>query len=1371
MIKLLDEKLIELKKKKISELKKINNFTNTGKNLDLKALLNESKKLKYKNSIFFMAIYINKNKEEILQKTEEQILNNSIEDYRNTCKEIINQNETKKPFLEINNIDLILKEVQNKNNYMKKEIDFMLEEFTDLGKDDYIKNNLLNNLNYFASRNKILILLESIIYFIESFDKIKNIQKTEFFDELLNIKKEIDSNQFSIEKIKKGIDLLKNYKIELDTKMSSFFTLIRGKEESLIFIKKIKNYNFDIRNLGEFIYFSEDSELQINDIDNLISVYSFFEKVINDQRIKTDENLLQIFTEYFNNGGQIEIKLYNYLNIYVDIIQLFESCFENPEKIIINIMCLLKKSIIYIFKDKEIDLFLFRIEYKNKNGNTFIYDKYYLEKLRNKLLLIGNSNDNMSKNKINNEIFNTEELTKNYIKLIDDLNKLTNIINSIFQAGYPNLNDLEIELKDFEIYNKDENAENDLKKLIKKYKIKRSNFIDSLENKYNNFPNLRLFYGKQFIQLYEYLKNRDNVKDINIYNLINSVTLNQIKNIKIDYIYNDKYSPLENINEFLEKLFENNNINLSEIYNKNYIFKENNLNPGLYRKAKYGAISYLFDTILNIYLNITLNEPTINTLLICNKDTSIEQIRAFLYRVFLCENQTLFLICNIESLELPVLNFFNNRLKRLNNSQKGKMNSVLIILYEKNNLSLASFLEKLIPEKNVLNYLFSKKSEEEINIFKNVEIHSSKYAGYGKTTEIIQKVKKVVNGNYVYLSLGGNINLDDIIENLINLKIDLKKGKTTYLHLDLYETDNNDLMDEILFKLIILRYLDSKGKIYYLGNDINILIEIQNGFYDFRSRYKILNLIKHIDIEKLRPLKLEENVKFIGESNISIVAEVLSLYDKGKIGEKNINLEEKISKSVAECEKIINKYFSIENPNYYQKINFIKILSSLFTKFTNNKFLECQNYYDCNINTISKARINITKNFIKLSNNLLSNSYFDTLLKNQLEAKNFLENYFKDENLGEEMINNLENKLEKNSLFSFNLINESLVLFNKDGGSISIITNKDKNDEEYQLLKELWNIQNYDGNNKKELLEYKNMNHDEILEQIKILFSLDKLSYWENWDTKDIFEKFGNYIFTSDNFFKIIRILINIETKIPMILMGETGVGKTKLFEILKTLYRKRINYFKLQITSEITDKDIIKFIEEIKYEYIKNYEYDELALIIFEEINASNSSRLIKEIICNHTYLGKKIDKNFVFLGTCNPYCLNNNKMRKILNETEKLNNLKYKVNPLPFSLFNYIFNLDFLENEEEKEYIKNNIILILNKLKKEKIISETNKKDLTLLINEIVNSIIICHDFIREKYDKASISIRDIKRFRIFLSTSQKMFIIKMKMIQIKK
>ena len=86
------------------------------------------------------------------------------------------------------------------------------------------------------------------------------------------------------------------------------------------------------------------------------------------------------------------------------------------------------------------------------------------------------------------------------------------------------------------------------------YKKKNDNFINLLEEAYEKFPLLRLFYGQQFIQLFNQTKNKENK---NIFHLINSVTLNHVNNMKIDYEYNKDLNELENINNYLEILFKN----------------------------------------------------------------------------------------------------------------------------------------------------------------------------------------------------------------------------------------------------------------------------------------------------------------------------------------------------------------------------------------------------------------------------------------------------------------------------------------------------------------------------------------------------------------------------------------------------------------------------------------------------------------------------------------------------------------------------------------------------------------------------------------------------------------------------------------------
>jgi len=194
-------------------------------------------------------------------------------------------------------------------------------------------------------------------------------------------------------------------------------------------------------------------------------------------------------------------------------------------------------------------------------------------------------------------------------------------------------------------------------------------------------------------------------------------------------------------------------------------------------------------------------------------------------------------------------------------------------------------------------------------------------------------------------------------------------------------------------------------------------------------------------------------------------------------------------------------------------------------------------------------------------------------------------------------------------------------------------------------------------------------------------------------DIKKLCENLGNYIFVADNFIKMVRILLNIEAKIPVILMGETGVGKTKLLEMLATLYGQGIlHWHRLQIHAGTTDKKIVEFIEKVTEEE-KDKDKNQKVWIFLDEINTCNSLGLITEIMCNHTYLGKPIEERFVFLGACNPYRVINKKMRESglvyynLKEKNKLNNLVYTVNPLPHSLLNFIFDFGSLKPKDEKK------------------------------------------------------------------------------------
>ena len=1348
------------------------------KNFSYNDCVKDCENLRYKYSIFFMPIYREKYESEKLEKIEEYIFNDSIKALKDSFTKIINQRETKEPFFEIHYVEIILRVIQNyqyNNNILQKEIGFLSNELKDINKEAYIKNKLLPDIINFSYRNNIEILISGIIYFIETFNKIKPIEISNFSKTLKSTHDIIAKNSVTADEIQDTMKFLAKYEYDFSkgkTSLMEFYELLLGKEEAITFLKELKDKNMDIKTFNEFIDEQENSQLTTNDVDNLLDTFEFFKKIVENNKVISDITLLQTFKTSSEKEKNIMIKMKEYLKCYGELIELNKILVKNPEATAKKVEKILKDSEVVFYKSKNNNLYTFKIVYIYQNNIKKDIDIGELNELRYKIYMSGTGSNLITEGNKNKKEESKEVLTNKYVSLIDNINQLNNTLNNLIKSGYPFITDFTLKIENSNAFDPN-NKYKSLEKIIEKYKTESKNFKKIIKRGYESSPILRLFYAYQFIQLHEhimlYQQNKDKFEEPNkkIKALINYMLYNQITEYEINYDFKKKTDCIFNINKYFELLLKENDVNLDKIYSINQVLITSGLTPGLYRSKKEGNFSELSVDLIHLYLNLTGNLPIVNTLLFCNEDTRAEEVKAFLYRALYCEKPILFVITNMEYLGLSATQNALRTLKKIYKLKNKNIKSYLVFIYEKTDSGLSRDLEKLISDKYILNRQFMKKPDKRNEKLDEIIVYSSAFSGYGKTTEIIHNVKDVHSGEYHYLPIGGTFKREYVIKNLKNLNCDTQNCKYIYLHLDLSDTDKDELMNEILFKLIIMRYLDSSEEIFYLGYDINIIIEIPQGFFDFKKKFPMLTLFKEEYIDKLRPLR-EKAPGLIGQSPIALVGEVLIKYEENKISKNNIDLGMPYdSDDIERYENIINKYFNVENQNYYQKMNFIKILSLQFRNFFQSIYFDYNiAFYNGIQNLIMKARTSVIKNFISLTKVFTRSPYDQLLIKRQKENIDIYNKF--DQNAAiEEAITALEN--EKHEVFSFDDIKPSLVFFNRDKNSFSIISNANKSDEEYKELLELWNSNNPDRVHKIPLTDYKNMTHEQFLEEIKKLFDLNGFSIQQ---LRDLCVKAGNYIFVSDNFIKIVRILLNIEAKIPVILMGETGVGKTKIFEMLSTLYGKgELNWRKLEIHAGITDEDIVDFIETIikeDNELNKDIKEDDrrLVWVFFDEINTCNSLGLITEIMCRHTYLGNKINSNFVFFGACNPYRVLNKKMRESglvyynTKEKSQLNNLVYSVNPLPHSLLNFVFDFGSLRREDEIKYIHNTIVSIINSIKENKVITNISEDDMNNLVKIIIDSIVECHDFIRDKYDKSSVSMREIRRFGIFFEYFIKYF-----------
>ena len=364
--------------------------------------------------------------------------------------------------------------------------------------------------------------------------------------------------------------------------------------------------------------------------------------------------------------------------------------------------------------------------------------------------------------------------------------------------------------------------------------------------------------------------------------------------------------------------------------------------------------------------------------LLCNKETTIEELTAFLYRSILCEYNSCFIIGGVELLEFDKKSKLVELLNKLYVEDYKKMESCLIILYTDRTSDIFKSLE-LVKYKKILNIT----NKDEINNLKieesNVEIISSDQSGVGKSTQIKLKIERM-NKKYIYFPLGGVFNREDIIERLKKLKI----NKNSVIHLDLYDTDETDLMMEFLFSILITKLYGQNEDIFYLPKEVEIKIEIPNGFINFIEKFPILTLfpIKKLYLNNLAPLIVPNDIT----SNVQVVANYIKALKEDIVDTKDLYFDIISDESIRdydttekakilsqqECQTLIFEEIekTIKQPNYYQISSFIDILGVQFKKFSRNFYFrvrilnENANMVGRNIRSfILKSFIQITKHF------------------------------------------------------------------------------------------------------------------------------------------------------------------------------------------------------------------------------------------------------------------------------------------------------------------------------------------------------------------------------------------------------------------------
>ena len=1449
---------------------------------------------KIKDSFLFKSIY---EKEKKNFENETKILIASQKKFKE-MKEILNMNLSNEKLLKF-----CIEEFKNK---IRDEIYKEISRLTNIFKMDNIQIEELTNKYVLLSYKENII---NIVKAMKVFIKQIGAKETEYSTNLNTIIFYCENNN-DIEIINFFLDLLHKMGINLKDRNNKFPNILTALEkipESIDFLlsKKVEDCGIlhGIVNDG-----NGDSFLTSADIIHFEKCVSFMKNLGNIEELKkmSDYELIIKTKDIYNKLEDKNSDLYfiNFVDNYQRIKELLNQEFNKSEALRQKIENICNNALFKLSnKEKNYVIGSYTIEGENEIKDNKI--KRIRKKIKNENIDFKNLEDlnikiQMTK-KLSTDSKEKLNIFQNFIDLYNNIVIIQSLLKDIDVRGYPKEIKIYIKIinkeKQYEFYiedseknnknedinkinnniiNKDKDKDKNIiniKDIFSKLKNIRENLKKSQKEGYKKNEYIRYIFGRQFSILYDHLKKKE-INENFISHFLKYITNNQITNILKEYKWKnneeDEFQDIiYNINEYIKQNLELNNINLEKIYSKTKIISEEYKGFYLYSCAEKDE-----KKLYQLYKIITGYSPVSQNILFCNNDTSKEEIESFLYRSILCKYNSCFMICGIELIEFSQKNYLIELLNEIITEYGNQMESCLIIISLNKNTDIHKSIES-IKYKKTFNQLFLNEIE---NCFltrsDNIHLVSSDKSGIGKSEKVKEIVLKSVNNDYIYFPLGGVFTRDELFNRLIKCKF---KSESS-IHLDLYDSDNIDLMTDFLFEIMILKSYKRKEDILMLPENIKIIIEIPNGFIDYELKFPILNLIpkqlrEELLIKDISLLNVPQNIL----SNVQIVCNYLQLRKekkldivdlifpgitqedlwKDEIKEKFENKKKgnrKKTKEVneelpttfimakiisqKECHKLIFDVFKEDKdefPSYYQIKSFIDVLAEQLKIFNKSYILNADQLRRRNFKVV---RSYILEGFINLTKYFTKAAYNKLLIEQKITHDKHFWNYDEQKD-----IRNGINKLaDKNrNVISYDKIDSTLIFFHEgDGVMFKIITNKPKTDEEYQMFVKLLNSQIFiseknKGKQKliKELPNYNNFKKQkEFYEILKDILGIknpldekekeekeknskkEKDKKEKNIPLKSIEEIAKDYIFTADNLIKMILILIRIRANVPVIMMGETGCGKTSLIKKLSELLNGSQYAMKIiNIHAGMTDQEIIDYIIEYNSQAKKLIEIakknkDEKMKklwIFLDEINTCKSMGLISELMCKRTYQGNKIEDNIVFIAACNPYRENkfsnddeialninlaykelkkvNDKDKKELEKNKNKIKLVYTVNPLPHSLLNFVFDFGSLKEKDEYKYIENMIDKPFNEifykndindenvgnkdeLEEEKNEKKDKKEEENIIINEkdnkeiqleiikkfAINMISSAQNFIRNNTGISSVSLREIRKIIIF-------------------
>ena len=788
--------------------------------------------------------------------------------------------------------------------------------------------------------------------------------------------------------------------------------------------------------------------------------------------------------------------------------------------------------------------------------------------------------------------------------------------------------------------------------------------------------------------------------------------------------------------------------------------------------------------------------PYPHEVLICSEKTTLEEIEIFWRRSLNnASNAFIFCLASIEKLNYDVAVKSVSSLKGFLNSassNKSEFRLVLICSEEhKHSSYMASALvryERILTEienlENLKAFVFksisastdysSKESEHfpmkpASTVDQNryyVRIVLSESQGNGKSlwiTRLVEDLTKLKSKSEdphltpctivsLYESKGCE---DKAVNKLLASPVSAGEYGRIY-HFDIICSSDKQILS-FLFKLLIMRTIcDSSGRIYRCSKNNYYVIEANMStltpelmhFFELFPVWKclgpneVLSYEKRNKRSKMKQITLHDTGEFESDAFQRVFTYLAKLESRANIDEYVYTKDPNLDQDCGDQLDLLLKYYDQDNPSWSEIKHFIS--------FLNKQLIACEGNIYCQSFKLNKNWSGF-KQFLVDCMVLMSKDFTTPSLRNSLQSPppDAVAGYGIDENRkwGQKNYPNIfiNEDLQSMTFFGISISQDLSKLDNFD--SNKIIAKKVIPKQLYNLLKK----------NEVDLEEdFHNWDRHKMLSILVNVLGVPSNSSDAPPDPDP------NYVLTVDNVKKILAIHMRFRSNIPVILMGDTGCGKTRLIQFMCKLQARNPdlhNLVILKVHGEITENDIKdsyrNALELAERNSLKNID----TILFFDEANTSYSIGLIKEILCDRRVDGVSIPNGLrlQFVVACNPYQRHSDKMLTKLTSAGlgmlasndqvrehfmdiPLRELVYRVLPLPNSLLPLVWDFGNLTPEIEKSYIYNIVVTNLKHYTSKQLVSYSRVISDTLYHSQM---------YMRERRDECSfVSLRDVER-----------------------